>query len=58
MGWQTRTRAVPEANYHLTNMIHDRFGNVLEEYDVKAVDRKLTITLSKAPVLVEPAVHH
>ncbi len=39
-------------------MIHDRLEKVLEEYDVKAVDGKLAITLGEDPVLVEPAVHH
>ena len=45
---------VPDAKYHVTKMLPDRFGNFTSQIDVTTVSGKLTLTLGIDPLLVEP----
>lgn len=46
--------AVPKTNYRVTNLITDRYGKILEQYEVAAVGGELTISVGQDPLLIEP----
>lgn len=53
-GTQAVELPVSAPSYHVTNMVTDRFGNVLEQYDANASGNKLALTVGSDPLLVEP----
>ncbi len=40
-------------NAHVTNMITDRFGNILSEYNIQAVNDSITLSIDSDPLLIE-----
>ncbi len=54
IGDQDITFTVPEENYRVTNLITDRYGNILEQYYLTASDDQLTISVGEDPLLIQP----
>lgn len=53
IGDQQISLSVSSSRVHVTNMITDRFGRILQEQDVSAQDGRVTLTVGADPLLVE-----
>ncbi len=56
VGDQDVTFPVPEENYRVTNLITDRYGNILEQYDLAASGGQLTVSIGEDPLLIQPVI--